>query len=155
MFLCFFLSGATGLVYEVVWTRMLTLVFGATTFAISTVLTAFMAGLALGSYAGGRWADRGSRPVMVYGVLELCIGLYALAVPGIFAGLTPLHRVIWQRLAPSFYTFSLVRFVTAEAVLIAPTFLMGATLPVLARFCVRGRGLIGADVGALYAVNTL
>ena len=153
-YLCFFFSGATGLVYEVVWTRMLILVFGATTFAVSTVLTAFMAGLALGGFAAGRWADRQSRPVLVYGVLELLIGLYALCVPALFSSLTPLYKVIWQRFAPQFYLFSLVRFAAVSAVLLVPTFLMGATLPVLGRFCARTRHLIGADVGALYATNT-
>jgi len=134
---------------------MLILVFGATTFAISTVLTAFMAGLALGAYAAGPWVDRRSRPVMIYGALELCIGLYALAVPALFAGLTPAYRIVWERFAPRFYLFSMIRFVAVGGVLLVPTFLMGATLPVLARFCVRTRELIGADVGTLYAVNTL
>ena len=155
MLLCFFLSGATGLVYEVVWTRMLILVFGATTFAISTVLTAFMTGLALGGYAAGRWVDRRSRPVLIYGLLELGIGLYALAVPALFASLVPAYKFIWQHFGPQFYLFSLIRFMAVGGVLLVPTFLMGATLPVLGRFCVRTRQLIGTDVGTLYAVNTL
>lgn len=70
LFLCFFLSGAGSLVYEVVWLRWLTLVFGATTLAISTTLAAFMGGLAAGSWAGGRLATRVRRPVVAYGVLE-------------------------------------------------------------------------------------
>jgi len=153
--LCFFLSGATALIYEVVWTRMLILVFGATTFAISTVLTAFMAGLGLGGFAAGRWVDRRSRPVLIYGVLELCIGLYALAVPALFASLTPLYQLIWRHFAPQFYVFSIVRSLAVGSVLIVPTFMMGATLPVLSRFCARTRELIGTDVGTLYAINTL
>ncbi|MBI2563007.1 MAG: hypothetical protein HYW08_11600, partial [candidate division NC10 bacterium] len=78
---CFFLSGATGLVYEVIWTRMLGLVFGHTVYAVSTVLAAFMGGLAAGSILFGRLADRSRHPVRLYGLLEGGIGLYCLATP--------------------------------------------------------------------------
>src|SRR3970040_173099 len=78
--ICFFFSGAAGLVYEVVWTRMLTQVFGNTTYAIATVLSSFMAGLALGSYLFGRIADQGKNGFLLYGVLEFGVGLYGLAV---------------------------------------------------------------------------
>ncbi|MGH7771688.1 MAG: spermidine synthase, partial [Candidatus Binatia bacterium] len=67
--ICFFLSGAAGLIYEVVWTRMLTQIFGNTTYAIATVLAAFMAGLTLGSYLFGRIADRGKNDFLLYGIL--------------------------------------------------------------------------------------
>ncbi|MGH7770346.1 MAG: hypothetical protein ACREQP_23075, partial [Candidatus Binatia bacterium] len=79
--LCFFLSGAAGLIYEVVWTRMLTQIFGNTTYAIATVLAAFMAGLAIGSYSFGRIADRGKNDFLLYGILEAGVGIYGLVVP--------------------------------------------------------------------------
>src|SRR6266581_1724376 len=78
---CFVLSGATGLIYEVLWARMLGLVFGATTLAVSTVLAAFMGGLALGSALAGRKGAAVKRPIRAYGFLEIGIALYALAVP--------------------------------------------------------------------------
>ena len=65
----FFLSGAAGLVYQVLWTRQLALVFGVTTYAVSTVLATFMGGLALGSYLIGRFVDRTRNPIMVYAIL--------------------------------------------------------------------------------------
>ena len=74
IFFCFLLSGLSSLIYEVLYVRMLILVFGSTTFAISTVLTAFMGGLALGSYLFGRTIDRSRHPVHLYGVLETLIG---------------------------------------------------------------------------------
>src|SRR5690348_6626890 len=80
-FLCFFLSGASGLVFEVIWTRKFTLVLGATTPAISTVLTLFMGGLALGSFMLGRHADRLRFPILTYAALEAGVGLFSLAVP--------------------------------------------------------------------------
>ena len=88
IFVLFFVSGITGLVYEVAWTRMFVTVFGSTTHALSTVLAAFMAGLALGSIILGRIGDRFERPVLVYGVLEALVGIYAFLVPFIIGGLT-------------------------------------------------------------------
>src|SRR5438445_15123 len=72
----FFFSGVCGLIYEVLWCRHLGLLFGNTVQSMSAVLTAFMAGLALGSYVGGRVCERFKRPMMVYGILELMIGVY-------------------------------------------------------------------------------
>src|SRR3954468_6146290 len=78
---CFVFSGATGLSYEVLWARLLGLVFGATTLAVSTVLAAFMGGLALGSALAGKYASRIKRPLSFYGSLEIGIAIYAILVP--------------------------------------------------------------------------
>src|SRR3990172_1641232 len=83
--ICFFTSGAAGLIYQVVWTRMLTQIFGNTTYAIATVLAAFMAGLAIGSYLFGRIADRGKNDFLLYGILEAGGGGYGFLVPWIFS----------------------------------------------------------------------
>src|SRR2546423_2803024 len=107
--LCFVLSGATGLIYEVLWARMLGLVFGATTLAVSTVLAAFMGGLALGSALAGRTGASIKRPVRAYGLLEIGIALYALAVPLMFSLVDNLYAIIWQHFHPGFFTFSLWR----------------------------------------------
>ncbi len=151
--LCFFASGVSGLVYQVVWVRELVLVFGATTFAVSTVLTAFMGGLALGSYYFGRRSETVERPLRLYGLLEIGIGVYGLAVPLIFAALPSVYHSFW-RWELSFFALSIVRFVFATLVLIVPTALMGATLPVLSSFYARDIGRIGLRVGSLYALNT-
>jgi spermidine synthase len=151
---CFFASGTSGLVYQVVWVRELVLVFGATTFAVSTVLTAFMGGLALGSFYFGRRSASIARPLRLYGLLEIGIGLYGLAVPFIFAALPVIYHPIWRWLQLSFFTLSLVRFCFAALVLILPTALMGATLPVLAGYYARDAHRIGLRVGSLYALNT-
>ena len=130
---CFLLSGATGLIYEVLWARMLGLVFGVTTLAISAVLAAFMGGLALGSALAARFAPRINRPVRVYALIEIVIGVYALAVPMLFRWVDRVYAEAWQNLHPGFYGSALSRFAPASVVLIIPTTLMGATLPVLAR----------------------
>src|SRR5438094_8939860 len=77
----FFLSGISGLIYQVLWLRVLSLVFGVTIFAVSTVLASFMAGLAVGSFGAGKLADRLRTPLAAYGVIEVLIGLTALVTP--------------------------------------------------------------------------
>ncbi|MDX6560017.1 MAG: spermidine synthase, partial [Blastocatellia bacterium] len=129
--ICFLLSGATGLIYEVLWARMLGLVFGATTVAISAVLAAFMGGLALGSALAARFAARIKRPLRAYAFIEIAVGIYALAVPILFRGIDRVYAQVWQHFHPGFYGFAFSRLVLAMSVLLVPTALMGATLPVL------------------------
>ncbi len=150
---CFVLSGATGLIYEVLWARMLGLVFGATTLAVSTVLAAFMGGLALGSALAGKFAQRIRKPLSVYGVMEILIAAYALFVPLLFRWIDHVYALIWQQLEPGFFTFSLWRFFLSGVVLLVPTTLMGATLPVLAAALVRSSGRDSNSVTRLYACN--
>src|ERR1044072_1794712 len=147
---CFILSGATGLIYEVLWARMLGLVFGATTLAVSTVLAAFMGGLALGSALAGKLAPKIRKPLSTYGVMEIGIAVYALLVPLLFRWIDHLYALIWQQLHPGFFTFSLWRFLLSSLVLLVPTTLMGATLPALAAALVHENS---NSVARLYACN--
>jgi spermidine synthase len=152
----FFVSGGVGLVYQVVWLRQLTLIFGATAYASSAVLSTFMGGLALGSYWAGRRADRWNEPPLVtYGKLELGITLYAAATPWLLGRATPLLELAWRLGADRhFALFGLVKFVAIVVLILPATTLMGATLPVLSRIAARAGGEAGAGVGRLYAVNT-
>ncbi len=152
--LCFFFSGTTGLIYEVLWTRMLGLVFGHTVFAITTVLAAFMAGLGLGSFLFGRIADRTSHPVRLYGVLEAGIGGYTLFTPMLFRGAEAIYIPLYKYMHLSFFVFSLAQFLLIFLILLIPATLMGATLPVLSRFVVHEISGLGRQVGRLYALNT-
>ncbi len=153
--ICFVFSGATGLVYEVLWARMLGLVFGATTLAVSTVLAAFMAGLALGSALAGRWGGRIRRPLKLYGLLEIGVALCAIAVPPLFSWVDKLYTVIWQQLHPGFVSFSLWRFALSCILLLPPTTLMGATLPVLAAALVQSRNFKATSITRLYTLNLI
>ena len=151
----FFFSGASSLVYEVLWVRMFTLVFGNTTHAVSTVLTSFMGGLALGSYLLGRVADRKpSWTLLTYGVLEGVIGAYALAVPILISNIDSFHTWAYRTFDPSSWVFITMRFVICFAILIVPTTMMGGTLPLISKFIVRQRQTLGYRVGILYAMNT-
>jgi len=150
----FFVSGATALVYQTLWVRELQLVFGTSTFAISTVLAAFMAGLAAGGFLMGRIADKLKHPLVTYGILEVIIGLYALAFPWIVTLLTPIYLSAYRALEPGPLAYGLIQFGLVGVALLLPTAMMGATLPLLARFATQRLGAAGDRVGTLYAVNT-
>jgi predicted membrane-bound spermidine synthase/Flp pilus assembly protein TadD len=152
---CFFFSGAAGLLYQVVWTRMLTQIFGNTTYAIATVLSAFMAGLAIGSYLFGKIADRGKNDFLLYGILEAGVGVYGFAVPWLFTLAQRVYGPIFGLNETHPFLFNLVLFALSFVLLVFPTLLMGATLPVLSRFYVRSFAQFGRRVGDLYATNTL
>ena len=151
----FFVTGFSGLIYEVLWVRMFTLVFGATVFAVSTVLTAFFAGLALGSLVFGKIVDRHGKPLLLYGLLEVGIGLYAIFLPALLSHTQGVYAELARQLSASFYVFSLTRFLICFLLILLPTTLMGATLPVLSRFIVEARERVGKEIGYLYAINTV
>ncbi|HVS12708.1 MAG TPA: fused MFS/spermidine synthase [Thermoanaerobaculia bacterium] len=153
--LLFFLSGALALVYQVAWVRALTLELGSTTLAVSTVVATFMGGLALGSAAAGRWGDRAVRPLFWYALLEAGLSVYALATPALLATLMPFAGDLASGVAERIVLLSLLRLGIASAVLLAPTALMGATLPLLARHWAGRRGDGALGMGLLYSVNTL
>jgi len=155
LFACFFLSGAAALIYEVVWMRMLTQIFGSTAYAVATVLAAFMAGLALGGYVFGRLVDREKNFLFLYGVLELGIGIYGLLVPFVFKMARRVYIPFFWLYDSYPAVFNLLLFLLSFVLLVFPTFLMGATLPVLSRFFVRSFSHLGRRVGDLYGTNTL
>ncbi|WP_433927841.1 fused MFS/spermidine synthase [Sorangium cellulosum] len=162
----FFVSGATGLLYEVAFSKLLAYVFGATAYAVSTVLASFMGGLALGAHLGGRHAAAARRPLVVYGVLEAIVGAICAVSPFLFQALTSAY-VAFARAAPESLTLlTAARAALTALVVVVPTVAMGATLPVLSRI-VRADAGAAPDGGAppadhdaarrlasLYAINT-
>ncbi|MCU0230963.1 MAG: fused MFS/spermidine synthase [Acidobacteria bacterium] len=147
------LSGTGSLVMEVCWSRLLKLVFGSTTLAISTILVAYMLGLGIGGLLGGRIAHRLKNGIATYGWMEIGIAVYALAVPFLVGLFPSLNSALLSGL--SFWPAALVRFVLALAVFLLPTVVMGATLPVLVAAVTRGWDDLARRVGLLYGVNTL
>ena len=155
LYLIFFVSGCSSLISEITWNRMLVLIVGNTVAATSMILVAFMGGLALGSYWGGRTFSKRQPSVLPYVVLELCIGLYVLFSPLLFQPLSNLFAV----LAPSFAgstILPLTRFLIAFVSLFAPAFLMGATFPAIIAGTALGSSKERASrTGYLYSINTL
>lgn len=156
---CFFLSGVAALLYQTAWMRQFAVVFGTSELAIATVLSAYMAGLAAGSWFAGRAVHRVRRLVLTYGLLEFTIAAGALLVPfglrmarwilvGTVGGQATLPDAGgWMQ--PAVYV------ATTFAILFIPTACMGATLPLLTRHAVHRSDQIGRRVGLLYAINTL
>lgn len=152
----FVLSGAAALIYEVAWTRKLTTYFGSTLYGVATVLASFMGGLALGSYLLGGRADRLRRPLFVYGVIEIAIAVAALLFPVLLRATQPLVGAVYATGGEgTFFLYSLVRFAIVFLLLLVPTTLMGATLPILGRAVTPSLARMGRRVGLLYAMNTL
>jgi spermidine synthase len=155
LFLAFFLSGCSGLIYQTVWVRMLTRYVGATTYATAAVLTVFMAGLALGSYLGGRYADRARRPLRGYALLELAIAVTGLLASfAVIRGLGTYYVSFYDVLGDNPTGHLVVRVVFAMCCLLPPTVLMGATLPLLVAFVSRLGQHLQTGLGRLYALNT-
>ncbi len=151
----FILSGAAGLIYEVVWARQLVLVFGNTTQAVSAILTGFFGGMAIGSAVGGRYADRVRRPVRMYGILELVLVVVVILTPITFRLLHEVYRGAFNSLEASPGALALVRFALALLALGPATILMGATLPTLTRYLSTNAAHLSESFGRLYAANTI
>ena len=155
---CFLISGITGLIYQVLWTRMIVGIIGSSPFSVTIVLSVFMAGLGLGSAIAGRTVDRGKKPerlIRIYGLLELGIGLYCLVLPLLLLLFKPLYAWMYNRLFDHFLLYNLLTFAGCALLLILPATLMGATLPVLSRFFVNTLDRVGTHVGRLYGLNTI
>ncbi|MDH4185324.1 MAG: fused MFS/spermidine synthase, partial [Nitrospinota bacterium] len=152
--ICFFLSGAAGLIYQIIWVRMFSLTFGNTVYAVALVVAAFLAGLALGSHILGRVADRLKDPKAAYVGLEILIAVTALAVS---ASIGLVDDFMAARMSVESITsaqWQVARFTMAFIALLAPTMLMGGTLPVMSKFYVTSMGTVGRGIGSLYAANT-
>lgn len=155
LYFCFLCSGFAALVYEVVWQRMLTLVFGVSTWSVTAVLTAFMAGLALGARWFGPKADKTSNPARLYGYLELSIATAGVVVSFAIDPIMQLYVWIGHAVEPGFYLSHLIRFVLACIVFAVPSTLIGATVPLMGRIVSRQYASLGAGFGRFYAVNNV
>jgi len=151
----FFASGASGLIYEIVWMRLLSLTMSVTVYAVTTVLCAFMAGLALGAAIAGRVAHRVRRPLLAYGCVEIVLAAVALVTPTLLFHLGPIYADIHAAFGGGGLGFTIARFLLAFGVLLIPSTLMGTTLPLLSRAVIQNTEVVGRGAGALYAVNTL
>lgn len=151
----FLLSGMAGLIDEVVWSKALPLFIGGTTLSHTIVLATFMGGLALGNYVFGRWADVSENPLRVYALLELGVGVLCLAFPEIFDGVSKAYVTLAGPLGFGNPWTLVLKVLLAATVVLVPTFLMGGTLPILARIVVRDLDEVTNDVGRLYTINSL
>lgn len=153
--LMFFLSGAASLICQVVWFKQLIFVLGSSTFAVSVTVSTFFLGLSLGSWQGGRLADRVARPLVAYGLLELGLSVVSLAITLLlsrWASWVPMVAPLFGRDTPA---AGIATVAVSVAVLLPPTALMGATLPLLVKYLVREQADLAERIGLLYGINTL
>ena len=167
VYFLFFISGITALTYEIVWTRMLTLVFGHTVFSVSVVLAAFMAGLGLGSYLFGYAIDRlpesngssaGSNApaaLLIYGWIEILIFASGALLSLLFANFSGIYSSLHSFIPESVPLQNAIKMLFAFGMMLIPTTLMGATLPIISKYCVTDDSRMGTQVSLLYALNTL
>ncbi len=160
-YLAFFLSGASSLIFQSIWTRMLHHVFGSTSIAMSTVLSVFMAGLGLGAWIFGKLSARIREPLQVYAIAELIVGAWGLLMPLLVSPegwLGDVNALLRNNYGSNAFLLAFGRFACVFPLIIIPTTLMGATLPLLAKHFVRAdqeSSAASVNVGMLYAVNTL
>lgn len=181
VYLLFFTSGVSALIYQIIWTRMLTLTFGHTVYSVSVVLCAFMAGLGLGAFYFGAWVDALCRPrgpvgvvparangnqdpasppdspapLLVYGWIEILIALTGAGLSLLFANFDLIYSWVHLILPDSTAANNLAKAVLAIVFMIVPTTLMGATLPIISKYAVTNSAKLGAQIGLLYGLNTL
>lgn len=143
-----FFSGVTALVYQVLWTRQLTLLVGIDVYAVSTVVSAFFAGLALGGFYFGRMADRLARPLLLYAWLEIGCALAGFLATWALANIAPLFNTLENQIG-------VIAWLLPATLIAAPAALMGGTLPAALRASAPEHGRIGQRGGTLYAMNTI
>ncbi len=151
----FFCSGATALVYEVVWSKYLALIFGSTVYAQTVVLAVFMGGLALGNRLFGRWADRQRQPLATYGYLEMAIGIYAFFFDFLHGLADKVFVGVGTGIMEQTFLLLLWKGLLATALLILPTVMMGGTLPLVAAWLQRNEADASRVSARFYSINSL
>jgi spermidine synthase len=146
--IAFALSGMTALIYEVIWAKPLQLIFGSTIYAVSTMLMTFFVGFALGAYLFRNLADKTNKPLRIFALLEIGIGLYGLVIFKLFKILPSIYINFEVILGMQF-----IKFLIIFLVLIIPTTLFGATWPIVNKVYVNPEK-IGKETGKLYSFNS-
>ncbi|HAH30881.1 MAG TPA: hypothetical protein DCL44_01045 [Elusimicrobia bacterium] len=150
-----FISGSCALTYEVLWMRMLGLVFGNSAYSIGTLLAIFMTGLALGSYLLGAYSDHCAKPLRLFAYIEIGIGLYCSITPFLFPVIIWLQNSLPITFASTGLSLTIFRVLLSSLLLLPPTVLMGGTMPVLIRGFTEHMQKAGSTIGKLYFLNTL
>lgn len=150
-----FLSGFSDLIYELVWSRNLSLIFGSSVYAVSTILACFMVGLALGSWFIGKWTDKNTSIIKIFFYLQLAIGVFGLFSPLLFSGISNLNIFIFQSFEVAQSLKPFIRIGLSFIFLAIPTIIMGGTLPVLIKSYSGQLNRLGKDAAGIYAANTI
>jgi spermidine synthase len=150
------ISGFSALVYQLIWVRLLGLVFGVSSFAVATVVAVFLLGLGLGSYFFGKWSERTRNPLRIYMYVEVCIAIASLASYLVIEHL-PVYRLLYELAYNNLglYGMSVVRLLLSVAVLLPPVFFIGGTMPLIAKYFLTASSTFGSGFSRIYYLNTL
>ncbi|MGB5448970.1 MAG: fused MFS/spermidine synthase [Woeseiaceae bacterium] len=156
LFTAIFISGASALIYQLIWVRLLGLVFGVSSFAVATVVAVFLLGLGLGSYFFGRWSERARDPLRIYLYVELGIAATSIVAYLVIEAL-PIYGYLYEYAYNNlgFYGLSVARLLLSMLVLLPPVFLIGGTMPLLAKYFLRDPANLGSSFSKIYYLNTL
>ena len=155
-FTAIFFSGFSALIYQLIWVRLLGLVFGVSSFAVATVVAVFLLGLGLGSYYFGRWSDKSGNPLKAYMLVEVCIAVFSFLSYLIINHL-PLYKLLYEYSYNNldFYGISLVRLLLSIFVLLPPVFFIGGTIPLISKYFLTSTETFGSNFSKIYYMNTL
>jgi spermidine synthase len=149
------LSGASCLIYELVWSRYLHLIFGVSVYAVATVVACFMIGLAIGCWDLGRRIDRSAHPARMLAAMQFGVAIYIAASPRLYWLLALSWGAIFRSIPDIPILHHAVRSVLAMLALTVPTYLMGGTFPAILKLAISRTDRAASDVGWIYAINTL
>ena len=151
----FFLSGFCGLLYEITWTQLISLILGNSIYTIVAVLSSIMGGLAIGGYIGGKIVNNHYNPFRFYGILEGLLGLYALIFPILLRSTIPILQYVYQNADISETAMTVARFLVCFGILIIPAIFMGAMLPALSELLIYKFDHLSNILGKIYGLNLL
>jgi len=150
----FGLSGMAALIYEIIWIRPLSLVFGSTVYAVSTIISSFILGLAIGSWLAGKYSDRISNPLKYFAMFQIGIGAYGVLLLPVFGLLPGAYIEVYNLTFPNLYLFQFTQILMTMSIITIPATLMGTTLPLMLKTYSQNFSSIGFDVGKLDASNS-
>ncbi len=155
-FTAIFFSGFSALIYQLIWVRLLGLVFGVSSFAVATVVAVFLLGLGLGSYYFGRWSDKSGNPLKTYMLVEFSIAVFSL-LSYLIINYLPFYKILYEYSYNNldFYGLSLVRLLLSILVLLPPTFVIGGTIPLISKYFLTSTETFGSNFSKIYYMNTL
>jgi len=155
LIIIFGLSGMAALIYEIIWIRPLSLVFGSTVYAVSTIISSFILGLAIGSWLAGRYSDRMKNPLKFFAMLQIGIGVFGISLLPIFGFLPNVYLELYHLTFPNIFLFQIIQIILSMTMITIPATMMGTTLPLMIKAYSKDFAKIGSDVGKLDASNSL
>jgi len=155
LLILFGISGMTALIYEIIWIRPLSLVFGNTTYSISTIVASFILGLAIGSWLAGRFTDRLQNPLKYFALIQITIGFFGILLLPIFGLMPNAYLDLFHLTYPNQSLFMFIQILMSIAMITIPATLMGTTLPLMMKAYSKEIITVGNDVGKLDASNSI